>query len=72
MKRNIKKLIFRWEFALALILLLEIIVFGRLNPRFLKPRVLFGSITDFVSICIISLFVTFVLITGGMDIQAVL
>ena len=70
MKRNIKKLIFRWEFALALILLLEIIVFGRLNPRFLKPRVLFGSINDFVSICIISLFVTFVLITGGMDIQA--
>jgi len=40
-----------------------------LNPRFLRPRVLFGSINDFLSICVISLFVTFVLITGGMDIQ---
>jgi AI-2 transport system permease protein len=59
----------RWEFFLVALLLLEILIFGSLNPRFLRPRVLFGSINDFLSICIISLFVTFVLITGGMDIQ---
>jgi len=59
----------RWEFFLIALLLLEIFIFGSLNPRFLRPRVLFGSINDFLSICIISLFVTFVLITGGMDIQ---
>ena len=70
MKKRLQKIFFRWEVALALLLVLEVVVFGGLNPRFLKPRVLFGSINDFVSICIISLFVTFVLITGGMDIQA--
>jgi AI-2 transport system permease protein len=59
----------RWEFFLILLLVLEVLLFGSLNPRFLRPRVLFGSINDFLSICIISLFVTFVLITGGMDIQ---
>jgi AI-2 transport system permease protein len=59
----------RWELFLVLLLVLEIVLFGYLNPRFLRPRVLFGSINDFLSICIISLFVTFVLITGGMDIQ---
>jgi AI-2 transport system permease protein len=59
----------RWEIFLVLLLLLEITIFGSLNPRFLRPRVLFGSINDFLSICIISLFATFVLITGGMDIQ---
>jgi AI-2 transport system permease protein len=59
----------RWELFLILLLVLEICLFGSLNPRFLRPRVLFGSINDFLPICIISLFVTFVLITGGMDIQ---
>jgi len=59
----------RWEFFLIILLALEIMIFGYLNPRFLRPQVLFGSINDFLSICIISLFVTFVLITGGIDIQ---
>jgi AI-2 transport system permease protein len=61
--------LFRWEFFLVSLLILEILLFGWLNPRFLRPQVLFGSINDFLSICIIALFVTFVLITGGMDIQ---
>jgi AI-2 transport system permease protein len=60
----------RWEVFLIVLILLEIFVFGSLNPRFLRPRVLFGSINDFMPICVISLFVTFVLLTGGMDIQA--
>ena len=55
---------------LLLILLLEVVVFATKNPKFLMPRVLFGSINDIISICIISLFVTFVMITGGIDIQA--
>jgi AI-2 transport system permease protein len=61
---------FRWEAFLVLLIVLEIFIFGSLNPRFLRPQALFGSINDFMPICIISLFVTFVLITGGMDIQA--
>lgn len=67
---KVKSKIFSWEAALVLILILEIIVFGQLNPRFLRINVLMGSINDFISICIISLFVTFVMITGGIDIQA--
>jgi len=65
-----KKKFLRWELFLVALLLLEVTVFGTLNPKFLKPRVLLGSINDFMSICVIALFVTFVLITGGMDIQA--
>ncbi|GHV83096.1 sugar ABC transporter permease [Spirochaetia bacterium] len=60
----------RWETFLICLLLLEILVFGAINPRILRPRILFGSINDFTSICIISIFVTFVLVTGGMDIQS--
>ena len=58
-----------WEFVLLLILILEFIIFGAKNPKFLMPNVLLGSINDIISICIISLFVTFVMITGGIDIQ---
>ncbi len=60
----------KWEFVLSLILILEIVVFASKNSKFLVPRVLFGSMNDIISICIISLFVTFVMITGGIDIQA--
>lgn len=66
----VKKTFLRWEYFLLALLVVEIGIFGILNPRFLKPRVLLGSINDFMSICVIALFVTFVLITGGMDIQA--
>lgn len=59
-----------WELVLLSILLLEFVVFAAKNSKFLMPRVLFGSINDIISICIISLFVTFVMITGGIDIQA--
>ncbi|WP_313584072.1 ABC transporter permease [Lacrimispora sp.] len=67
MKSHIWK---KWEFVLSLILILEIIIFASKNSKFLMPRVLFGSMNDIISICIISLFVTFVMITGGIDIQA--
>jgi AI-2 transport system permease protein len=67
---ELKERFFRWELFLIVLLILEIFVFGAINPRFLRPRILFGSINDFIPICVISLFVTFVLITGGMDIQA--
>lgn len=59
----------KWETVLALILVFEIIVFGLINPRFLKASVLLYSINDFICICIISIFVTFVIITGGIDIS---
>ncbi|QOX62140.1 ABC transporter permease [Anoxybacterium hadale] len=66
---NWKKLLLRWEMALILILILEIIIFGSINQRFLKVPVLLGSINDYISICIIALFGTIVMITGGIDIS---
>ena len=65
-----KKAFKSWETVLLCILVLEFIIFATANSKFLMPRVLFGSINDMISICIISLFVTFVMITGGIDIQA--
>lgn len=60
----------KWELALLALLVLEIVVFAVANPKFLMPRVLFGSLNDIIPICIISLFVTMVMITAGIDIQA--
>jgi AI-2 transport system permease protein len=70
LKENFIKLKFRWEYFLVLLLIAEVVVFGNLNPRFLKPQVLFGSVNDFISICIIAIFMCFVFITGGIDLQA--
>jgi AI-2 transport system permease protein len=64
------KKMLKWETALGFILIFEILVFGLINPRFLDFNILIYSINDFVCICIIALFVTFVIITGGMDISA--
>lgn len=64
-----KRFAFTNELLLIIVIACEIILFGSLNPRFLRPIVLLGSINDFISICIISLFVTMVIIAGGMDIQ---
>lgn len=69
-KSNFTKIKFRWEYFLVLFLIGEVVVFGNLNPNFLKARVLFGSVNDFISICIIAIFMCFVFITGGIDLQA--
>lgn len=60
----------RWEYFLIVLLIAEFIIFGSMNPRFLNPFILMNSINNFIPVCIVSLFVTFVIITGGMDIQA--
>ena len=65
-----KRITFGNELLLVCVIACEIILFGTLNPRFLRPMVLFGSINDFISICIIAFFETMVIIAGGMDIQA--
>lgn len=74
MKQKLKesgiKLKFHWEYFLVILLVAEIAIFGNLNPRFLRPQVLFGSVNDFISICIIAVFMCFVFITGGIDLQA--
>ena len=69
-KRVKFQLKWRWEYFLVALLVAEMLIFGVINPRFLNPVVFLGSINDFMPICIISLAVTFVMITGGIDIQA--
>ena len=67
----LQKYIKRWEFVLFLILVAEFVIFGSVNfSKFMRIGSIFSSINNYISICIISLFVTFVMITGGIDIQA--
>ncbi|MFT5874145.1 MAG: AI-2 transport system permease protein [Clostridium sp.] len=70
LKKNHLKFKFRWEYFLILFIAAEVIIFGSMNPRILIPSVLFGSFNDFISICVISIFMCFVFITGGIDLQA--
>lgn len=67
---KMKKAFLNWETFLLGVLLLEFVIFGAKNSKFLMPRVLLASVNDFIAICFIALFVTFVMITGGIDIQA--
>lgn len=67
---KLKKLFVRWESYLILLIALEFIVFGAMNSKFLNISRLFSSLNNFIPVCIISLFVTSVMITGGIDIQA--
>lgn len=69
MKALKKRPAFGWNMFLILLLAVEFIIFGSANVKFLRPALLLNSVNDFLSICIISLFVTFVMITGGIDIQ---
>lgn len=59
----------KWNLVLFLILVTEMIIFGLLNPRFWNMNVLLNSFNDFIGIAIIAFFVTFVIITGGIDIS---
>ena len=65
----LKKGLKRWEAFLVVFLILEFIVFGLANPKFLRPASIMTSIVNYISVCIISLFVTLVMVTGGIDIQ---
>ena len=67
--QKLKGFLKSWEMVLICILVAEFVIFGAANDKFLRPAMLFNSMNDFMSICIISLFVTFVMITGGIDIQ---
>lgn len=69
--KTIKSLLKHWEFILLLLFVLEISIFGVANPaKFFRASSILASVTNYISVCIIALFVTFVMITGGIDIQA--
>ncbi|MGM0793262.1 MAG: ABC transporter permease [Bacillota bacterium] len=59
----------KWNLMLLFILLAEILIFGLINPRFWNISILLGSFNDFIGIALVAFFVTFVIITGGIDIS---
>lgn len=59
----------RWEAALVVVLVVEIFVFGALNPRFLDATRLISSTSDFLYLGIIALPLAIVMMTGGIDIS---
>ncbi len=60
-----------WEFALAVLLVLEILVLGAINPTFYDPENLFYATLDFMHILFAALPLTLVIITAGIDISGV-
>lgn len=58
-----------WEYSLLIFLIIEILIFGAINSRFLKVNVLLNSVNDFATVSVIAMFMTFVIITGGIDIS---
>ena len=68
---KVKGLLKHWEFILLLLFILEFMIFGVANSgKFFRASSILASVTNYISVCIIALFVTFVMITGGIDIQA--
>lgn len=61
----------KWNLTLLVLIVLEMIVFGMVNPRFWNVSILLNSFNDFIPIAIIGFFVTLVVITGGIDISGV-
>lgn len=70
LRRLTKGANFQWNLFLIVMLVAEFVVFGLKNPKFLRIPLLLNATNDFLPICFISIFVTFVMITGGIDIQA--
>jgi len=71
MKAQVLKWLKTWEFGLAVLLVLEILVLGAINPTFLNLENLLYSTSDFTHILLAALPLTLVIITAGIDISGV-
>lgn len=60
----------KWNLVLVGLLLAECLIFGAANPKFLSLNRVFIAAAGDLPIWCISIFVTFVMITGGIDIQS--
>ncbi|KGQ69380.1 autoinducer 2 import system permease LsrD [Chelonobacter oris] len=58
-----------WEITLFLLLIIEILGFGLLNPRMLDINVLLYSTSDFIYIGMLALPLTMIIVSGGIDIS---
>ncbi|MCI0767745.1 autoinducer 2 import system permease LsrD [Bacillus sp. TL12] len=59
----------RWEGVLIVLLIIEFILFGLLNSDFFNISNLLFSMNDFVFITIAAIPMTFVIVTGGIDVS---
>jgi len=60
-----------WEFMLAVVLVVELVVLGMINPAFLNIENLLFSTSDFAHVIIAAVGLTLVVMTGGIDISGV-
>lgn len=60
---------FRWEGVLIVLLIIEFILFGLFNNDFFNISNLLFSMNDFVFITIAAIPMTFVIVTGGIDVS---
>lgn len=67
--KNLIKPLFRWETALVLFLILELVFFSIMNPDFLNFTNLIFSMNDYVYIGLAAIPMTYVIITGGIDVS---
>ncbi|MHC2835957.1 ABC transporter permease [Bacillus sp. F9_6S_D1_P_5] len=63
------KYLYRWEGVLIVLLLLEFILFSFINSDFLNISNLLFSTNDFLFIAIAAIPMTFVIVTGGIDVS---
>ncbi|MBD1379449.1 ABC transporter permease [Metabacillus arenae] len=63
------KQLLKWEAVLVLFLLFELLLFGRISPDFLNVNNLLYSMNDYVYIALAAIPMTFVIITGGIDVS---
>jgi len=63
------KYLYRWEVVLIVLLLLEFILFSFINSDFLNISNLLFSTNDFLFIAIAAIPMTFVIVTGGIDVS---
>lgn len=66
--RGIRSL-YRWEGVLLILLLVEFILFSFINSDFLNISNLLFSMNDFLIISIAAIPMTFVIVTGGIDVS---
>ncbi|HFU6609752.1 autoinducer 2 import system permease LsrD [Bacillus cereus group sp. TH43LC] len=63
------KYVYRWEGVLIVLLLIEFILFSLINSDFLNISNLLFSTNDFLFIAIAAMPMTFVIVTGGIDVS---
>ena len=59
----------RWESALVVAIIAELIIFGSLNHRFIDPQRLLNSTTDFAYLGMLALPLAVIMLAGGIDIS---